>query len=196
MLKPLAQVQLNQIAAHHEIHYEILPSAPNSVATRLSKVFPQVSRSQLYREMADIGRHQRFLPHLKSLVVVTPEQLGNAIAPNQTIIVESLVEGGARLGVKLFTAFPDERLLCNLITDPFPEGAVAQPMDKKQGTIEWKFADEGSGTKMTVESNFMTTDKTVFVHELVDHVWLNFFENVMVYFGEIQPASRLTTSPG
>lgn len=195
MLRPMAQAQLNQIASNHGIQYEILPSAANSVATRLSKIFPQVRKSDLYREMADIGRHQRFLPHLKSLVVVTPGQLGNAIAPNQTIIVESLVEGGSRLGVKLFTAFPEERLVCDLITDPFPEASVG-PLDNKKGKITWMFNEEGNGTKMTVESNFMTTDRTVFVHELVDHVWLNFFENVMVHFGEMQPANKMTVSPG
>ena len=192
MMRPLPQEQLQEIASIHRINYEILPSAEKSVSTRLSRVFENVRRSDLYREMADIGRHQRFLPHLKSLVLVTPQQLGGAIGPNQTIIVESLVEGGSRIGVKLFTAYPEEKLVCDLITDPFPSGAVAAPSDRKKGKITWMFNDEGNGSKMTVESTFDTAEKTVFVHELVDHVWLNFFENVMVHYGQLQPANKLT----
>src|ERR1019366_3776178 len=103
----------------------------------------------------------------------------------QVVVVEGLAEGGSKLGVKLFTFKPTDRIEGELMTDPFisAHGVTAH---NKEGSIVWAFQRlDDKKTRMEVESDFGVGPNSAYVRGAVDHVWLDFFENLMVHFNEI-----------
>jgi hypothetical protein len=67
--------------------------------------------------------HTRLFSHLTAINTITSDQVTNVIGKNQMVIVEDLAEGGSKLGVKLVTLFPPDRIECELYTDLFDSRA-------------------------------------------------------------------------
>lgn len=193
-MSPLTLDQLTEIAEAHAVTYEQQTAdSERAIATRMSRVF-NVPQERLYETFANLEDHPRFLPHLRSVRAITSEDLGNVLQDNQVVIVEGLEEGGSRLGVKLFTLHPPDRIDGELITDPF---SVIERSDPKRGTISWIFerVDDNS-SRMTIESTFDPESNDFFNRGMVDHVWMDFFENAMVELGELPQEDRFTNLLG
>lgn len=196
-MNPLDPLELRRIAEAYGIEYDAPPSPFNrrAVISRMARNF-QVPQKKLYNLIADVGAHVRFFPHLRALNVIKSKQLANVIAENQVVVVEGLAEGGSKLGVKLFTFFPTDRIEGELMTDPFVSGAP-HLMHNKSGSILWHFQAVGpSTTRMRVESDFTVGPNSAYVRGTVDHVWLDFFENLMVHFGEMAKSQKLCSPFG
>jgi ribosome-associated toxin RatA of RatAB toxin-antitoxin module len=191
-MKSLELEALQAIANRHDIDYQV-PETPfnrRAVISSMSRVFA-IPREELYTLMADVGAHGRFFPHLRALNVIDREHLANSIGANQVVVVEGLAEGGSKLGVKLFTFKPPDRIEGELMTDPFvsAEGVTSH---EKKGSIVWRFeAVDETHTRMSVESDFGVGANSAYIRGTVDHVWLDFFENVMVYTNELAPAEKM-----
>jgi ribosome-associated toxin RatA of RatAB toxin-antitoxin module len=189
-MQALSIEKLAEIAKTHSIEWEDIKSdKDNFIESKLSRTF-NATQKQMYDLIADVGGHPKFMPHLKNLVVITPEQVGNVISENQVLIVEGLEEGGSKLGFKIFTLYPPEKVEGLLITDPFP---IDEIMDRKKGKITWTFEKVTETTcKMTTVSQFDTVANTFYLRPIVDHVWMDFFENMMIELGELTPERKLT----
>mgnify|MGYP002783878393 FL=1 len=187
--------QIKAIAAFHSIDYETVSSElPNVISTKMSRDF-NIPQEDIFAIFADLEGHPKFLPHLKAVKVIKNADIGNVLQDNQVLIVEGLEEGGSRMGIKLFTLFPPNRIEGRLLTDPFPEDVSRS--DPKKGTINWIFDKlDDNKTKMTIESTFDPVSNKFFNRGMVDHVWINFFENTMIEFGELDPVSRFTNLLG
>lgn len=177
---------LRSIADAHSIDYVPLDTRhANGIATRMSRKF-QLSKTALFDKIANLKDHTRLFSHLKAVIVVRSEDIGGAIGKNQFVIVEGLEEGGSKLGVKLITITPNHKIECELLTDPFDTARADSAdnpsgKDRKRGAISWQFDDEPNGTsRMTVQSDFQVEKDTAYVRGTIDHVWMDFFENVML----------------
>ncbi|BCM94499.1 hypothetical protein IAD21_06406 (plasmid) [Abditibacteriota bacterium] len=193
-MTPLTLEQLKSIADTHSITYEYLPSeSETAVATKMSRVF-NIPQERMFDLFANLENHPTFFPHLKAVKVITNEDLGNVLQDNQVLMAEGLEEGGSKLGVKLFTLLKPHRIEGQLLTDPF---ATINTRDPKRGTINWDFerVDDNS-SKMTVESNFVPDSNKFFSRGMVDHVWMDFFENTMVHLDELSQEDRFTNLLG
>lgn len=192
-MQPLAVERLQEIARTHRITYEPLPTPfhRHAVRTRMSRVF-RIPKEQLYDKIADVGSHNRYFPHLRALNVITNAELANVLSDNQLVVVEGLAEGGSKLGVKLFTLSPPDRIEGELMTDPFVSARSSTASHNKRGAILWEFEEvDDSHTRMKVESDFEVGPVSAYVHSTVDHVWLDFFENMMIETGELTRADKL-----
>lgn len=191
-MKAVDLATLQKIADTHKIDYQT-PSTPfnrRAVISRMSRIFP-VPKNDLFATIADVGAHGRFFPHLRALNVIKRDQLANCIGENQMVVVEGLAEGGSKLGVKLFTLIPTDRIEGELMTDPFVSAEGVSMHDKK-GSIVWNFDRvDDAQTRMSVESDFGVGANSAYIRGSVDHVWLDFFENLMMHYGEMERAQKL-----
>lgn len=185
--------RLKEIAQTHSINYEILePENERVVSTRLSRTFKE-SQENLYNIMADLKRHEEYFDHCAAEVVVDKTGLDHILPKNQFIVVSDVAEGGSKLAISRYTLYPSNRIEEDLITDPFPAEGV---IDSKKGKISWVFEKADNGyCRMTAEGRFEIATGQVFVRGLIDHVWLSFFENIMIEIGELNPKARLTIRP-
>jgi hypothetical protein len=192
-MQSLSEDLLAEIAQSHGITYERIPQRsgdPKSIKTKMRRQFP-ITQEELYRRISDLKDHTRLFSHLTAINVVSSEQVAKVIGPNQYIIVEGLAEGGSKLGVKLMTLDPPDSINCELYTDLFETAFRTVRADKKKGTIMWSFDSASPNTSvMTIESTFEVADVTAYVRGAVDHVWLDFFENVMVDVGELMKEEK------
>src|SRR5690606_2866805 len=119
--------------------------------------------------------------------------LEGPLAANEYIVIEHVEEAGlpARMMVVKYTLDPPSRITKEAVTDPFHDGDIAS--DRKKGVVTIDFEELGRNlTKITTESVFTTNAGPVFVRGFIDHVWLNFYERVMVDTGELTPAEFMT----
>jgi hypothetical protein len=92
-----------------------------------------------------------------------------------------------------YTLRPPDTITKEAVTDPFGGGDVAS--DRKRGLVTMRFEElTSTTTRVTCSSTFETNDGPVFVRGFIDHVWLNFFERLMVETGEIGAAEMLTVA--
>lgn len=190
-MTPLSLPMLHSIARTHDITYELLKSrSKRGVATKMSRVY-SLPQQEMYDLLADLEAHTRFLPHLKKLKVITSADIGNVLPANEVLVVEGMEEGGSKLGIKHFTLTPPDKIAGVLITDPFP--VVARQQDPKRGTISWSFEEiNANSSRMTVASEFIPASDQFYRREMIDHVWLDFFENTMIHVGDLTPENKLT----
>ncbi|MGV3464150.1 MAG: hypothetical protein ACO1OT_02520 [Heyndrickxia sp.] len=190
-MKPLQIETLAEVAKMHSIQWnDIKSTRDNYIESKLSRVF-NAPQQVLYNLIADVGSHAKYMPHLKNLVVVSPEQVGNVIGENQVLVVEGLEEGGSKLGFKIFTLSPPDKVEGLLLTDPFPTADGRS--DPKRGVITWEFEKVTEETcRMTTISKFETVTNTFYLRPIVDHVWMDFFENMMIELGELAPDQKIT----
>jgi hypothetical protein len=194
-MKKLEQNQLNEIALTHRISYEtIVTEDAKSISSKLTKVMNSPFE-ELYNTLADLEKHPRFFKNLKQCIVVDKNQLGSGIEDNEYIVVESIFEGSLGISIKKVKLEPN-RITANILSNPFPInndiGELAS--DRKKGMITWdleKVAD--NQTRLTCESKFDIISGNFFERGIVDHVWLNFYENLMVHTGELTPQNMLTS---
>lgn len=194
-MKKLEQIQLNEIALIHGITYEtIVTDDAKSISSKLSRVMNSPF-NELYNTLADLEQHPRFFKNLKQCIVIDKNQLGTGIEDNEFIIVESIFEGSLGISIKK-VKLEQNKITANILSNPFPTnneigGLVS---DRKKGTITWdleKISD--FETRLTSESAFDILSGNFFERGIVDHVWLNFYENLMVHTGELQVENKLTS---
>ncbi len=191
-MKTLAITELARIALTHNITYDTPGSSfPFGIATTMSRVY-KVPKGDLYRRIADLKAHTQLFSHLSAINVVDSASVANVIGPNQYVIVEGIAEGGSKLGVKLVTLLEDE-IRCELFTDLFKTAAFqGRKSDPKAGAITWKFQEVSPNeTNLSISSDFQVSDQTQYVRGSIDHVWVDFFENLMVEAGELTTATKL-----
>lgn len=195
-MRAITTQELEDIARLRAIKYEPLtPSAPKRIASRLSRKFA-ISQKEMYAKIANLEDHVRLFSHLKALKVIDSASVGGVIGKNQAIVVEGVAEGGSRLGIKLLTMDPPNSVHAKLLVNPFTE----PPGDKKSGSILWtvKPAAESPADKcwLTCESDFEIEGGEVYVRGLVDHIWMDFVEKLMIDVGELAPENKLTNKGG
>lgn len=191
-MQALAITDLARIALAHNILYDTPGSSfPFGIATTMSRVY-KVPKGDLYKRIADLKGHTQLFSHLSAINVVDSASVANVIGPNQYVIVEGIAEGGSKLGVKLVTLLEDE-IRCELFTDLFKTAAFqGRKSDPKAGAITWKFQEVSPNeTKLSISSDFQVSDQTQYVRGSIDHVWVDFFENLMVEAGELTPATKM-----
>jgi hypothetical protein len=94
--------------------------------------------------------------------------------------------------VKLFTFKPTDRIEGELMTDPFVSAHNVGAMHNKKGSIVWDFARvDDANTRMQVESDFEVSANSTYIRGAVDHVWLDFFENLMIHANELTKNNKL-----
>ena len=195
-MRTLSDAELAKIAAIHGIQYQPTTTGtfaptdtptPNVVQSMMSRVF-RISRPQLYTLLADIHAHSRLFRNIQASVV-TPKAALSSVAQDEELAYEQVTEAGPMLAAVKYRFTTDKAIEKHIVTNPF--SAVAS--DKKRGVVNFELEDaEPEGTRLTTRSIFETpAGPTPFVRGLVDHVWLDFFENVMVEFGELQAANKL-----
>lgn len=198
-MKPLALGDLKSIASTRAVNYSTPQSSfSNGIRTQMARTF-NMPKAELFKKIANLKDHTRLFSHLSAINVIDSSAVASVIAPNQYVIVEGLAEGGSKLGVKLVTLKPDDEISCELVTDLFntaickDSSGNVRPMDKKSGVISWKFVQAATAaqTTMTIESDFEIGPNSAYVRGAVDHVWLDFFENVMVDTGELTSVQKL-----
>ena len=194
-MKPLDENLLKEIATLHGIEYDTSPDmegSERSIKTRLARRFPE-PKDKLFSRVANIEDHVRLFSHLKAINCITSKDVANVIGENQIIIVEGLAEGGSKLGVKLLSLFPSDRIECELFTDLFKSATRAGPLrtDPKTGAIFWEFYEVDDQTCiMQTRSCFEVGEQTAYIRGMIDHVWLDFFENLMIDLGELAPDQK------
>ncbi len=197
-MTPLDLNVLHQAAVSHGIRYSALQSSfANGIRTEMARIY-NLPKSELFKKIANLKDHTRLFSHLTAINVVDSAAVANVIGPNQFVIVEGLAEGGSKLGVKLVTLTPDDEISCELVTDLFdsaiskmPDGTL-RPLDKKKGVIKWKFVPVSpTQTEMHIESDFEIGPASAYIRGAVDHVWLDFFENVMIDTGELLAPQKI-----
>ena len=189
-MKRLNLERLKDIARTHSIKYEILrPRSRRVIATRMSRTFNAPQR-RMYEIVAKLEDHDKLLSHCNKATVVDKTGLEHIIPNNQFIVVSDVNEGGSKLAISRYTMSPPRRIDEDLMTDPFPAKGVR---DRKDGKISWVFRRVGRGScKMICQSEFEVATGKVFVRGLIDHVWMSFFENMMVEVGELRAEDMLT----
>lgn len=190
-MRPLDEESLKSIAAEYDIEYvPVETESANAIATQMSRVF-KISRSELFAKIANLKDHTRLFSHLTAINVINSADVADVIGENQFVIVEGLAEGGSKLGVKLVTLTPEERIDCELMTDPFSTAISTRAADPKRGRISWVFEEVAPNTtKMTASSDFQVEAESAYVRGAIDHVWLDFFENVMIDTRELTPTRK------
>jgi hypothetical protein len=93
-----------------------------------------------------------------------------------------------------YTLNPPDMIIKEGVPDPFADLDKIDPQaDKKKAKVIMKFAERGANrTLVTVESEFQASTGAVFMRGMIDHVWLNFFENLMIETRELNLADRMT----
>jgi hypothetical protein len=191
-MKKLEQQQLNEIASTHGITYEtIVTDDAKSISSKLTKVMNSPI-DELYNTLADLEKHPRFFKNLKQCIVVDKSELVSGIEDNEFIVVESIFEGSLGISIKKVKLEPN-KITAHLLSNPFP-GSQDALADKKSGKIEWNLEKiNDQQTRLTCESKFDILSGNFFERGIVDHVWLNFYENLMVHTGELPSENMLTS---
>jgi len=191
-MQALAITDLARIALTHNISYDTPGSSfPFGIATSMARIY-RTPKADLYNRIADLKAHTQLFSHLSAINVVDSASVANVIGPNQYVIVEGIAEGGSKLGVKLVTLLDDE-IKCELFTDLFKTAAFqGRRVDPKSGAITWKFEEVSpTETKLSISSDFQVSDQSQYVRGSIDHVWVDFFENLMVESGELTAATKM-----
>ncbi|MER9456569.1 hypothetical protein [Mesorhizobium sp. M0478] len=197
-MKPLPQERLQRIARARNVHYEPLPNDnPLIVATRMSREFP-LARDTAFALFADPATHVRLFSIIKGSSTIPREPIAKMVPINQFYAVEHVEERDPtpRFMLVRYTLSPPDVILKEGVPDPFGDldglGDVG-PLDKKKAKVMIRLEDAGENTfLLTTESAFVAETGEIFVRGLIDHVWLNFYENLMVELKEIRPDQIMT----
>lgn len=186
--------ELKSIAEFRGITYEApeeeIKENQRIVKTTLSRDFP-IDRELAFASFADPQTHVKYFDIIQSCTPLIP--LEGALEPNAYIVLEKVQEENLppRLMIIKYTLNPPFSILKEAITNPFDDSL--QLMDRKKGIVAMRFEEMGrNSTKITCESTFTTTNGPVFVRGFIDHVWFNFYEKLMVDFGEISRDEMIT----
>ncbi len=193
-MRALAFARLQEIAATHRIRYETPPDEETDtqriVRTTLSREFA-IARDAAFNTFADPQRHVDFFDIIKASTPLIP--LEGPLSRDEYVVLEHVQEENLppRMMVVKYTLTPPTTILKEAVTDPFSTNDIFS--DRKKGRVLLRFEDVGRNqTTLTCESTFTTNRGPVFVRGFIDHVWLNFFERLMVDTGELAQVEMLT----
>jgi hypothetical protein len=195
-MQALSAEQLTSIAHARGVTYETLPSAnPLTIATRMSREFP-LSREFAYTAFADPATHVRLFSIIRGSSTIPKEGIAKIVPPNQFYVLEHVEEQAVtpRLMFIRYTLNPPDTIIKEGVPDPFGDLDDIDPLaDKKKARVIMRFAERGANrTLVTIESEFQASTGAVFMRGMIDHVWLNFFENLMIETRELSLAERMT----
>jgi hypothetical protein len=193
-MRALSLPQLQQIAMVHNIRYETPideeTASERVVRTTLSREFA-LDREGAFNTFADPQRHVDFFDIIKASTPLIP--LEGPLRADEYIVLEHVQEENLppRMMLVKYTLTPPSTIRKEAITDPFSDNDIIS--DKKKGLVVLQFDEIGHHrTQVTCESTFRTNRGPVFVRGFIDHVWLNFFERLMVETGELAVPQMLT----
>jgi len=195
-MQALSAEQLTSIAQARGVTYEALPSAsPLTIATRMSREFP-LSREFAYTAFADPATHVRLFSIIRGSTTIPKEGIAKIVPPNQFYVLEHVEEQAVtpRLMFIRYTLNPPDTIIKEGVPDPFGDLDQIDPQaDKKKAKVILRFAERGANrTLVTIESEFQASTGAVFMRGMIDHVWLNFFENLMIETRELNVIDRMT----
>jgi hypothetical protein len=193
-MRALALGELQQIAVTHGIRYDTPPDVETDtervVRTTLSREFA-IARDAAFNTFADPQRHVGYFDIIKASTPLIP--LEGPLNADEYIVLEHVQEENLppRLMVVKYTLTPPSTIRKEAVTDPFSNTDIFS--DKKRGLVVLKFDEVGRDrTQVTCDSTFSTNRGPVFVRGFIDHVWLNFYEKLMVETGELAAPQMLT----
>jgi hypothetical protein len=193
-MRALALADLQQIAVTHGIRYDAPPDVETDtervVRTTLSREFA-IARDAAFNTFADPQRHVDYFDIIKASTPLIP--LEGPLNADEYIALEHVQEENLppRLMVVKYTLTPPSTIRKEAVTDPFSNTEVFS--DRKKGLVVLQFAEVGDNrTQVTCDSTFRTNGGPVFVRGFIDHVWLNFYEKLMVETGELAAPQMLT----
>ncbi len=191
-MKPLPNAELRKIAAAHGIKYEAVnPKLRRKIGTRVTRVF-SVSRSRLFKLLADPTAHQRLFTQFRRIQPIATSKFIPLVGKNEIISLEWVDEGGSKLAIARTALMPPNKIVKEVLSGPFSELGGIQIMDRKKGIIIWSFEAATSGRcKLVAESEFDVAAKSVFVRSLIDTIWIDSFERIMVELGELSPKHKM-----
>lgn len=194
-MQPLSFDKLKSIAVKRKVSYHALPADDEkTVKTKMSRSFP-LSQEVVFDLFADPANHVKLFSIIKGSSTIPRTGIETVIGDNELYAVEHVEEANVTPRMMLIKYVLDRpRSIIKLgVPDPFSD---LDPMaDKKKAKVAMNFDPQPDGsTLVTVESEFQAASGAVFTRGFIDHVWLNFFENMMVETGMIR-ADKLLTSP-
>lgn len=195
-MEALSIERLTGIAQNRGIAYEApedeVGSGRRIVKTTIAREFA-IPQADAFNTFSDPQAHVRFFTIIKQSTPLIP--LEGALKPDEYVVLEHVQEANLppRMMVVKYTLRPPDTIIKEAVTDPF--GAANVDSDRKRGLVTMRFErTTATTTRVTCSSTFETNDGPVFVRGFIDHVWLNFFERLMVETGEIGPADMLTVA--
>jgi hypothetical protein len=193
-MRRLDQIEIADIADQHGLTYEAVPhDDPLVVRTIISRVFP-IPQKQMFDAFADPVAHVGLFPIIVGSTSPIRKGLEGVLAPNEFFAFEHVQESNLppRIMVMKYTLNPPFEISKVGITDPFLPDEL-RPMDRKRATVTMKFDAVGDNeTRLTTDGEFVAETGAIFARGFIDHVWLNFFERLMVANGLIVEGSMRT----
>lgn len=193
-MNPKTLEELEAIAALRGIEYVAPPEEETDtlriVRSRLGRTIA-IPRDAAFARFADPQSHIQYFEIIKDSTPLIP--LEGVLGGGQYVVLEHVQEAmlPPRMMVVKYTLSPPDLITKEAVTDPFQEGSAVE--DKKKGLVTLRFEEAGkNSTKLIVESTFSTNKGPVFVRGFIDHVWLNFFERLLVETGEISAGDMRT----
>ena len=195
-MEPLSLDRLQSIADARGLSYEPLEDAdPLVVRTRVSRPFP-VPQQTAFDAFSDPMSHVPLFSIIKGSTPAIRAGIDRLIPENQFFAFEHVEESALppRLMLVRYTLNPPLEILKEAVTDPFMLGGD-EVMDKKRGRVRLLFEKlTDDETRIVAESTFQSTTGAVFARGFIDHVWLNFFERMMVVNGMMSEKEYLTSA--
>jgi ribosome-associated toxin RatA of RatAB toxin-antitoxin module len=191
--------KLKQIANTYSIEYRIFnPRAKWVLSTKMSRLF-KVSRDGLYNIVADINNHEELFSQVWKSKIIDRQGLEDALSENEVLVVSHLNEGraGSRACISKYVLDSPKRITQFINTNPFRREQGGEVEDSKCAEIRWTFDTVSDDScRLTCESTFRVSTGKIYAREFTDHLWLNFFENLMVKVGELRQGAMLTDPLG
>jgi hypothetical protein len=191
-MKPLPNAELKKIADTHKIKYSpINAKLRRKIGTRITRVF-NTPRAKLYKLLADPLAHQNLFAQFKRIQPIDTSKFKPLIGRNEIISLEWVDEGGPKLAIARTLLQPPGKIVKEVLSGPFTELGGIHIQDKKKGIIIWSI-DEVSprSCKLVAESEFDVAAKSVFVRSLIDTIWIDSFERIMIAMGELTTKQKL-----
>lgn len=191
-MKPLSSTVLKQVAVKHGITYQAVnPKLRRKIGTKITRTFP-VKQATLFSLLADPLAHQRLFAQFNVIQPIDTTQFAPLVSKNEIISLEWVDEGGPKLAVAKTTLVPPSKIIKEVLSGPFSELGGVQVMDRKKGVITWEVVPiDSNSCTLTAESEFDVVAKSVFVRSLIDTIWVDSFERIMVELGELSMSQKL-----
>jgi hypothetical protein len=194
-MRPLDQAEIADIVSKHGLTYQAVEhDDPLVVRTVISKTFP-ISQQQMFDAFADPVAHVGLFSIIVGSTPPIRKGLEGVLAPNEYFAFEHVQESSLppRIMIMKYTLNPPHKISKVGITDPFLPGdaltdnvLAMHPMDKKKASVTMKFDAVGDQeTRLTTDGEFVAETGAIFARGFIDHVWLNFFERLMVANGTL-----------
>jgi hypothetical protein len=190
----LSSAQLQSISQQRGISYEPIEDVdPLVVRTRMSRHFP-MPRAQAFDLLSKPENHVPLFSIIKGTTPPIRSGIEQVLPDNQFFAFEHVEEGNlpARLMLILYSLEPPARIIKEPVTNPFENPGI-DLQDKKRGRVSFSFDEIGPDfTNIIAESVFHSETGAVFARGFIDHVWLNFYERLMVSRGMIEHSEMLS----